>query len=160
MDRFAKLQIIGPTALFVAVLAGEAAAYALQIAPSSTTLWYINLVWFGIFQRSYYALTGAVDIAYFQLLFVALPIFLLALYGLIFRRRLALAIASNVSLVFVSFVFFSWWAYEPSMQQASLAVVSTPAGPDVYLCVALLGFSLLSFIVSHIAYLHDLRATR
>jgi len=52
MERSAKLQIIGPTALFLAVLAGECAAYALQMSPSSPTLWYLNLVWFGIFQRS------------------------------------------------------------------------------------------------------------
>ena len=160
MDRFAKLQVIGPTALFIAVLAGEGAAYALQLSPSSTTLWYINLVWFSIFQRSHYVLTGTVDIAYFQLLFVALPIFLLASYGFLFRRRLCLAVASNLSLVFVSFLFFSWWAYEPSVREASLTVVSMPTGPDLFLCGALLGFSLLSFLVSHIAYLHELRVTR
>jgi hypothetical protein len=157
MDRFAKLQILGPTALFLAVLASEGAAYALQMSPSSPTLWYLNLVWLGIFQRSHYALTGAVDIAYFQLLFVVLPIFLLAAYGFLFRRRLCLAIASNLSLVFVCFVFFAWRAYEPSVQEASLTIVSTPAGPDVVLCVALLGFSLLSFVVSHLGYLHALR---
>jgi hypothetical protein len=160
MDRFARLQIIGPTVLFIAVLAGEGAAYALQMSPSSTTLWYINLVWFGIFQRSHYVLTGTIDVAYFQLFFIALPIFLLAAYGFLFRRRLCLAIASNLSLVFVSFLFFSWWAYDPAVQEASLAVVSVPTEPDFLLCVALFGFSLLSFLVSHIAYLHDLRASR
>ena len=160
MEGSAKLQIIGPTALFLAVLAGECAAYALQMSPSSPTLWYLNLVWFGIFQRSHYVLTGAVDIAYFQLLFVALPIFLLAAYGLLLRRRLCLAIASNLSLAFACFLSFSWWAYEPSVQEASLTVVSIPAQPDFILCVALLGFSLLSFAVSHMAYLRELRSVR
>jgi hypothetical protein len=160
MDRFAKLQVIGPSALFLAVLAGEGAASALQMSPSSPTLWYLNLVWFGIFQRSHYVLAGAVDIAYFQLLFIALPIFFLAAYGFLFRRRLCLAIASNLSLVFVCFVFFSWWAYEPSVQEASLTLVNIPAQPDFILCGALLGFSLLSFVGSHLAYLHELRSAR
>jgi len=159
MDRFARLQFIGPTALFVAVLAGESAACALQMDPSSTTLWYLNLTWFGIFQRSHYVLGGTIGIAYFQLLFVALPIFLIASYGLLLRRRLALAIASNLSLVFVSFLFFSWWAYEPSVQEASLSVTGVPDSPDFYLCLALLGISTLSFVVSHLAYLHDLKTT-
>ena len=160
MDRGARLQFVGPAVLFVAILAGEGAAFALQIAPSSTTLWYVNLVWFGIFQRSSYVLNGAVDIAYFQLLFVALPIFLVACYGLLFRRRLCLAIASNLSFVFVSFLFFSWWAYEPTVQEASLTIVSLPSGPDFILCLALLGFSLLSFLASHLAYLRALRTPR
>jgi hypothetical protein len=160
MDRFAKLQFIGPAALFATVLAGESAAWALDMFPATTALWYVNLVWFGILQRSHYVLNDIIDIAYCQLLFVALPIFLLACCGLFLRRRLWLAIASNLSLVFAAFLFFCWWAYEPSAQQASLTVVAVPPQPDFYLCVALLGLSLLSVVVSHFAYLQELRCAR
>ena len=157
MDRFAKLQFVGPTALFITILAGEAAAFALSMFPSTPGLWYVNLAWFGVLQRSHYVVSTYIDIAYFQLLFVALPIFLLACYGFFLRRRLPLAIASNLSLVVVTFLFFSWWTYEPSVQQASLSVVSIPQQPDFYLCVALFGFALLSFVVSHVVFLHDFR---
>jgi hypothetical protein len=160
MRRIAMLQVVGPTALFLSVLAAEAAAFALQLAPSSTELWYINLAWFGIFQRSYYVLGSVLDLAYFQFSFVALPIFLLAVGGLVLQRQLLLAIATNLSLVFVAFLFFCWWAYEPSLQQASLTAVSVPAQPDFYLCVGLLGVSLLSFVSTQNTYLRALRSAR
>ena len=160
MDRFAKLQFVGPSALFVMILAGEAAAFALSMFPSVPGLWYVNLAWFGVLQRSHYVVSTHIDIAYFQFLFVALPIFLLACYGFFLRRRLPLAVASNLSLVVVAFLFFSWWTYEPSVQQASLSVVSIPQQPDFYLCIALFAFSLLSFVVSHAVFLHDFRRPR
>jgi NADH:ubiquinone oxidoreductase subunit K len=159
MDRFAKLQFVGPAALFATVAMAESAAWALDRYPASTALWHVNLVWFGIFQRSHYVFNAATDIAYGQLLFVALPIFVLACYGLFFRRRLMLAIASNLSLVFAGFLLFSWWANEASAQQASLTIV-TPSQPDFYVCMALLAFSLLSFAGSHLAYLQRLRTSR
>jgi hypothetical protein len=158
MDRFAKLQFIGPAVLFCAVLAGEGAAYALERLPTSETLWAINLVWLEIFQRSHYVLTEISDIPYFQLLFIALPIFALALCGLLLRHRLALAAASNLSLVYAGFLFFAWIAYEPAIQAASLGAISLPLGPDLLLCIALLGFSLLSVVASHIAYLREVGA--
>jgi hypothetical protein len=160
MDRYAKLQFIGPTALFSTVLAGEAAALALSMFPSRPDLWYINLAWFGVLQRSHYVISSWIDIPYFQLLFVALPIFVLACCGFFLRRRLLLAIASNLSLVVAGFLFFSWWTYEPLAQQASLTFVAIPEQPDFYLCIALFAFSLISFVVSHLNFLCDLRTTR
>jgi hypothetical protein len=158
MKRIAKLQFIGPAVLFSAVLAAEGSAYALAYAPTSETLWAVNLTWFEIFQRSHYVLTEISDIPYFQLLYIALPIFALASYGLLFSRRLALAAASNLSLVYTCFLIFAWLAYEPAVQSASLGAVSLPFGPDLLLCIALLGFSLLSVVASHIAYLREVSA--
>jgi hypothetical protein len=158
MDRITKLQFVGPAALFCAVVAAEGAACALAHAPTSEALWAVNLTWFEIFQRSHYVLTEISDIPYFQLFFIALPIFALALFGLLFRRRLALAAASNLSLVYTGFLIFAWIAYEPAIQAASLGAVSLPLGPDLLLCVALLGFSLLSVVASHIAYLREVGA--
>ena len=51
MNRLFKLQFLGPFALFSATLCAELAARALQYAPSSELLWFINLRMFGIFQR-------------------------------------------------------------------------------------------------------------
>ena len=52
MNRLFKLQFLGPLALFAATLGAELAARALQYAPSSELLWFINLRMFGTFQRS------------------------------------------------------------------------------------------------------------
>src|SRR6478736_3898801 len=98
MSRLFKLQFLGPLALFVATLCAELAVRALAYAPSSELLWFVNLKMFGIFQRSYYMLSDVLGIQNFQLIGIALPIFLLACYGLAARRRLPLALASNLSL--------------------------------------------------------------
>ena len=166
MERSAKLQFIGPAALFLTVLAGEGAAYALQLSPSAPHLWFINLAVFGMLQRSYYVLGAVLDVAYFQLLYVAMPLFGLACYGLIFRRPLALAIASNLTLVCACFLLFCWCAYEPALQalsarqEAALTIIALPMQPDFYVCIALLGFSLVSVVISHIVYLRDVSAAR
>jgi hypothetical protein len=166
MDRSAKLQFIGPAGLFLTVLAGEGAAYALQLFPSVRQLWFINLVGFGMLQRSYYMLGGIFDVAYFQLLYVALPLFGLACYGLFFQRPLALAIASNLTLICACFLLFSWFAFEPAIQalsarqEAALTMVGLPTQPDFYVCIALLAFSLVSVVISHVVYLRDAGTAR
>jgi hypothetical protein len=160
MDRFAKLQFVGPATLFAAVLLGEGAAYALELYPASPQLWFINLACFGVLQRSFYAFSGVIDIAYFQLLYIALPVFLLACCGLFLRRRLILAVASNLSLAFACFLIGSWWAFEPTTQEVSLTVIGLPTQPDFYLAIVLLASSLLSGVMSHIAYLRVLRINR
>src|SRR5260370_8929466 len=78
MSRRFKLQFLGPFTLFAAPLCAELAARALQYAPSSELLWFINLRMFGIFQRSYgmlLNLSEAVPIDGFQYFVLALPIF-------------------------------------------------------------------------------------
>src|SRR6266478_1784277 len=105
MIRLFKLQFLGPLVLFVATLSAELAARALAYDPSSELLWFVNLRMFGIFQRSYSelfnysALDGIASIPGFQLFGLALPLFLLACYGLVAGCRLPLALASSLSFV-------------------------------------------------------------
>src|SRR3982750_2215810 len=94
MNRLFQLQFLGPLALFAATLCAELAARALQYAPSSELLWFVNLKMFGIFQRSdavlsYYVpiVSYYVPIDGFQLFGLALPIFALACLGLAARSR-------------------------------------------------------------------------
>src|ERR1043165_481670 len=92
MNRLFKLQFLGPLALFAATLCAELAARALQYAPSSEFLWFINLRIFGLFQRSYAGLLNLSDIVPivgFQYLGIALPtfVFLLACFGLVAKSR-------------------------------------------------------------------------
>jgi hypothetical protein len=155
MSRAARIQFIGPAVVFVAVLLAECAAYALSRAPASRLLWYLNLELFGIFQKSHYVVTTYVDIVYFQLLFIALPLMLLASYGLRCECSLALAIASNLSCVYASFLVYTWCA-SGLARTASVVVTRVSAGPDLLLCVVLLGSSLLSFVMSHMTYIGSL----
>jgi hypothetical protein len=156
MSRLAKLQLVGPAVLFVAVLAAEAAACALAHAPSSEALWYINLRWFGIFQKGHYVLSAFIDVEYFQLFCIALPLFLAACCGLALKRPLMLAIASNLSLVYAIFLPYCWYAWETSPRQASLGFMSVPFGADYILCLVLVVSSMLSFGVSHAVYVRAL----
>ncbi len=164
MTKLAKLQLIGPVVVFLAVLAAEGAAYALAYSPASEFLWYVNLKLFGMFQRSYYVLSNHVDIGAFQFLFIALPLFLAAVFGVAFKRPLALAIASNLSFVYASFVVYSSYMLDGVSREASLSVagaravaLTIPPSPYLYMMAALVGSSLLSFVISHIAYFRAFR---
>src|SRR5688572_13790967 len=106
--RLFKLQFLGPLALFIATLCAELAARALQYAPSSEVLWFINLRVFGIFQRSYASLSYLVPVDGFQLFGVALPIFALACIGLAARSRLPFTVATHLSVVYAGLLVFSW----------------------------------------------------
>lgn len=162
MNRLAKLQLIGPAIVFAAVLAAEAAAYALAQNPTSEALWYVNLRLFGLFQQSHYTLDGYAGIPASDLFLVALPMLALGCAGLALRRRLMLALASNLSFVYAAFLLYSWYlthprALGPSLQ-ASLATVALPRGPDLYLIAVLIVASLLSASISHIIYMRSVRA--
>jgi hypothetical protein len=163
MTRLAKLQVIGPVCLFVAVLGAEGAARALSHSPSSEILWFVNLRVFGIFQKSYYLLSGHVSIQYLQFLIV-MPMFVTASLGLVFNSRPLLLIASNSSFLYVAFLAYAWYLVESPPRAASLAgasyhsaIVTMPSGPDLSMFIALLAATLPSFAASHIVYFRAVR---
>ena len=158
MGRLFKLQFLGPMALFVVTLTAELAVQALAYAPSSEFLWFVNLRMFGIFQRSYYVLSEVVSVQGFQLFCIALPIFLLACYGLAARRRLPLALASNLSFGYAALLLVSWQSPGAPTTQASLGFVAVPSGAGFYVLTVILGTSLLSFAVSHLLFLGAARS--
>jgi hypothetical protein len=153
MDRLFRLQFLGPLALFSAALCAELAAYALQYAPSSELLWFLNLKMFGIFQRSDALLSYAVPIDGFQFYGLALPIFALACFGLIAKRRLSFTVATHLSAVYAGFLVVSWQMGEPVTRQASLVPVAVPSGIPLYVMTTILGSCLLSFAITHLLYL-------
>ena len=161
MNRLSKLQLVGPAFLFAAVLAAEGAAYALSLFPSSAPLWYANLKLFGMFQRSYYLVDSYTGIPSFNLFFIAMPILLLGCLGIVWRKRLLLAVSSNLSFVYAGLLIHQWMLMQPRALQASLTAIALPvADADLYLVVTLLGASLLSFCVSHFIYVRDVRIAR
>jgi hypothetical protein len=159
MTKLKTLQFLGPVALFSAVLAAEAAAYALTQDPSSEWLWYLNLKWFSMFQQSHYSLKNHLGIDCEQLFCVALPLFAAGCIGVAIKRSLILAISSNLSFVYIGFVFYVWLRANTRAEQASLSVVldSSP-NPDLIVLAVLVALSLLSFVVSHIAFIQRARA--
>src|SRR6478609_1263177 len=114
MNRLFKLQFLGPLALFTGTLCAELAARALQYAPSSEFLWFINLKMFGIFQRSDALLSYFVSIDGFQFFGLALPIFVLACRGLAARSRLAFTVATHLSVAYAVLLVLSWQAGVPT----------------------------------------------
>jgi hypothetical protein len=158
MMRLFKLQFLGPLALFVATLSAELAACALEWAPSSETLWFINLRMFGIFQRSHAALRDYIAIDGFQLFGIALPIFALACVGLMVRSRLPLAISTHLSVGYAAFLVLSWQAPGAPTAQASLRTFAVPPGAGFYVLAGILGACLLSFALSHLLYFRAVRA--
>jgi hypothetical protein len=158
MDRLFKLQFLGPLALFAATLCAELAACALQYAPSSELLWFLNLKMFGIFQRSDALLSYAVSVDGFQFFGLALPIFALACFGLVAKRRLPFTVATHLSAAYAGFLVVSWQMGEPVTRQASLVPVAVPSGIPLYVMTAILGSCLLSFAITHLLYFRAVRA--
>jgi len=152
MNRLFKLQFLGPLALFVATLSAELAARALDYAPGSEFLWFVNLRMFGIFQRSYSVLSEFVAIDGFQLFGIALPIFVLACFGLAAKSKLPLALATHLSAAYAAFLLLSWQPGVPTTQ-ASLGGIAVPSGAGLYVLTGILGSCLLSFAISHLHYL-------
>ncbi len=140
MKKLSVSQLIGPVALFLAVAGAETASYALSRMPSSEWIWYLNLRWFGMFQESHYALQGRLGMDCEQLLLIALPLLLAACLGYRLRKSLLLAISSNLSFVYIGFVFYTWARAKSFPQTASLSgefaassthlVQSGPHSPD------------------------------
>jgi hypothetical protein len=151
MNRLFKLQFLGPLALFAATLCAELAARALQYAPSSELLWFVNLKMFGIFQRSDAVLSYYVPVDGFQLFGLALPIFVLACLGLAARSRPAFTVATHLSAAYALFLIVTWHVGVPTVAQASLGAVAVPSGGQ-YVMATILGTCLLSFAVTHLLY--------
>jgi hypothetical protein len=157
MNRLFKLQFLGPLALFVATLCAELAERALSYAPGSEVLWFVNLRMFGIFQRSYSVLSEFVAIDGFQLFGIALPIFLLACFGLAARCKLPLALSSHLSFAYGGFLLLSWQSPGVPTTQASLGAIAVPPGAGLYVLTGILGTSLLSLAISHLLYVRAVR---
>ena len=156
MNRLFKLQFLGPLALFATTLCAELAARALQYAPSSELLWFINLRMFGIFQRSYAILSmwsDVVPIDGFQYFGLALPTFafVLACVGLAAKSRLPFTVATHLSVAYAGFLVLSWQVGAPTVTQASLVTVAVPSGGQ-FVMATILGACLLSFAVTHLLY--------
>ena len=152
MSRLFKLQFLGPFALFAATLCAELAARALQYAPSSELLWFINLRMFGIFQRSDALLSYFVAIDGFQFFGLALPIFALACFGLATKSRLPFTVATHLSVVYAGFLVLSWQTGLQTVTQASVRPIAVPPGVGLYVMVTILGACLLSFAITHLLY--------
>lgn len=152
MNRLFKLQFVGPSALFAATLCAELSARALEYAPRSELLWFINLRIFGIFQRSHATLSYFVAMDGVQLFGLALPIFLLACLGLVAKSRLPFTVATHLSAAYAGFLVFSWQAGVPTAKQASLVPIAVPSGAGLYVLGTILGTCVLSFAVTHLLY--------
>lgn len=153
MIRLAKLQILGPTAILLIVGAAEAAAYALAHIPTSETLWYLNLRVFQVFQASSFELHPPLDIPYAQFFVIALPLFLMAIYGLCARRSFPLALASHLSFIYAGFIVYCFANSQAQPIAASLTSLAVTNTPNIYLPLFLAGASLISFLISHYHYL-------
>lgn len=152
MNRLFKLQFLGPLALFATMLCAELAARALQYAPSSEFLWFVNLRMFGIFQRSDAVLSYFVAIDGFQFFGLVLPIFMLACFGLAAKSRLPFTVATHLSAAYAGFLVFSWQLGVSTVTQASLRPIAVPSGVGLYVMATILGTCLLSFAITHLLY--------
>jgi hypothetical protein len=161
MSWLAVLQFVGPGVIFTGVSAAEFAAYALGRFPSSPTLWYINLELFGVFQKSHEHIGAFISIANSELLLIAIPLSALALVGGFFRISLLVALASNLSCLYASFLAYVWYANACLPRGAgllpSMSVTSSSLGASAMVCSLMLVPTFLSLCASHIQYIGLIR---
>jgi hypothetical protein len=153
MIRIAKLQLLGPTVVFVAVATSEVAAFALAKAPASEALWYLNLHFLSAFQASYYTVSSLIDVPYAQLFLIGLAPFAIAAGGLVLKNRFLLALGSHLSFVAAGFLAYCGLASHTPVMAASLVNIAIPVRASLYLPLALVGASLISFVISQYQYL-------
>jgi hypothetical protein len=151
MSRLARLQLIGPVVLLVAVAGAEGVGLALGHAPGSEALWYIHLNVFGPLRLGDHMLGTYMDTAHGQLYLIELPLFLLACGGVYSKCPLALAIATNLCFVHAVVLAYAGFVREP-IGPGLLARIGDVGVPQLYLYASLLGCALLSFAASHIVY--------
>jgi len=158
MRKLSEIQTLGTIALCCAMLAAESLAYALERAPSSDWLWYLNLKWFGMFQDSHYALERVLGGNCEQISLIAFPLVTFAFLGLAYNRSLLLAISSNLSFVYIVLVFITSSGARSSVQASLVALPAGPANSGAAVIVLLAALALPSVVVSHFAYIEKIRA--
>jgi hypothetical protein len=151
-----KLQLAGPVSAIAAVACAECGAHALAYWPSSSLLWFVDLEVFRPLQYSFGAANERLafgDLA--QTICVVAPLLALICIGLISGRRLPLALASNVSVLYSAALLYGSY------------VADSPAGgtggkfaalwaPSFFLAVSILLAAFLSSAISHRAYWREI----
>jgi hypothetical protein len=150
-----KLQLTGPVVVIFAVACAECGAHALAYWPTSPLLWYLNLEVFRPIQYSVVAERGLALGDFAQMLCVVAPLLALICIGLVRRVRFALALASNMSLLYgVLLLYGSYLSNSPAAKMGPK--LSVLLGPSVFLAGSILVASFLSSAISHRAYWREL----
>jgi hypothetical protein len=159
MHPLARLQLIGPAALFAATLAADSLAYALVWDPASSLLWYLNLEVFSIFRASRTVLGEVFAAPFAQVIILGLPLMALACLGLVWKRNLMIALSSNLSFVYAMLLVFAWHSRQGigNVTSTSLTWVHVPSGSNFGLFAILLLVSFFSFAASHVLYIRAAR---
>ena len=155
MRSLARLQLVGPAALFAAIFAADGLAYALVRDPASSLLWYLNREVFSIFRISRVLLGEFFLCPFAQLVMIGLPLVLLAGIGLVSKRNLMMALSSNLSFAYAVLLAFAWYGSQSigQVKSASLTWSHVPSGTNLGLFACLLLVSFFSFAASHILYI-------
>jgi hypothetical protein len=157
MNRCARLQLLGPVIVVAGLLASECASRALAHAPSSPVVWYVSEDLLGLFRDSRRLLDADSSIAQsLLLLLISFGLLSMAGYGFLCGRRLVLAVASNLNVIYVSSLLCTgcgWWT-----AVGGLATMGRPpSSGGLAIGAVLAGTSLLSALASHIAYVYAIR---
>ena len=155
MSRLARLQLIGPAVLLLGIASAEITALGLGRDPASEILWHAHVT-LGPLRHGNDILSALLGSTHGQLALIGMPLLLMISGGFYFRSALPLAVASNVTFVYASFLFYAWHARD-SVRVTSITGVANVAAPDLYLGLALLACALMSSVVSHILYLRAIR---
>ena len=155
MVQAGKLQTVGPFGVIAALAGAELGGRALAYWPDSALLWYLNLE---VFRPLHYDVV-ALELQSFgdlaQLLCIAIPLLVLISLGMFANMRLALAIASNLSLVYSVLILYGIYFANTPIAERGVSLSSFWA-PSCCLALAVLLCSLVSSAVSHRSYWREI----
>jgi hypothetical protein len=142
------LELAGPLFVIGTIACAQVGAHALASWPTSSFLWYLNLEVFRSFQYGvdlgHGWFLGQDGLA--QSVWIAIPLLALICAGLALKRRLPLAVASHLSLIYSAFAAYQTVVYR----------LAGSWNPSVFLAAGILLGSILSSTISHRSYWREI----
>jgi hypothetical protein len=152
-----RLQLAGPMAVIGAIAGAQLSAQALANWPTCSLFWYLNLEVFRSFRDGFDGLAGhwlGPD-GLAQSIWIGIPLVGLICTGLVLKRRLPLAIASHLGLLYSGVIVYDIGS------PGGLAVMSSFGmslvwQPSSLVAVSIFLGSLLSSAISHRIYWREI----
>jgi hypothetical protein len=149
------MELAGPFSVVAAIVAAEASAFALSRIPTSPFLWYLNIEILRPVSYGFSGLSAVMPLNPLELTdYLAAILLLLGSIGFIAKSRLAIAIASNLSLLYGFCLLYGSY-------QANSALQFNPdvlLRPSSVIAGGILATAAFSSIMSHRNYWNEMQA--
>lgn len=152
-----RLQLAGPIAVIAAIAGAQVSAHALATWPTCSLFWYLNLEVFRCFRDGFDGFAGyrlGAD-GLVQSVWIGIPLVGLICTGLMLKRRLPLAIASHLGLLYSALIVYDVGVPSEAAVTSDFWV-SLFREPSSLVVIPIFLGSLLSSAISHRIYWREI----